>query len=150
MKIARLLFLIPIAALAGCQPHSQPPAASDRSSPTARIDMTNATDALLREHIGQRITVAGDWAGNGKLSGYVYGDRNRLPIVYVKAIDEAGLKKQTDLEKVESGTSVEVTGVLHWYEPPPEPTGDTRPRAMPPRHFYFDVDEANVKFLLSQ
>jgi hypothetical protein len=140
MSYAVLTILV--LSMAGCcstpaMPNAIAPSGNESTRVPPNVDLT---DAALRPHIGERITVSGFWSPLGKESGYVYGmDKSSGSSVYVKATNEQGLPRQTAFENtIKDGAPVEVTGVLRWFESVPVATSSPVQQEAPD-HFYFDA-----------
>jgi hypothetical protein len=102
------------------------------------VDLTSATDSELQQHLGDRVTMRGQFSLRGKIGPFILvGGR---PIYFVSKGSFSWGKPYASME----GQDVRVTGTLrfaHYAEPPP--------RALPvgraDDHFYFEAETAKVE-----
>ncbi len=127
--------------LAGCA------AGSDPALP--RLDLSaGLKDNDLRPFVGKRVIASGFWESEGKVSGYIHGKERLVgEPIYVKSTTAAGLRKENALYKeMRNGEAAEVTGTLRLYEAPPVPdTPEAKMIQSEATHFYFAVEESEIK-----
>ena len=124
---------------------ANPEYASQPAKPPPKFDLlAGVTEQTLRPYVGQHVIVSGSWHPFGKTGGHVGGRGGSVgEHVYVEVITGRGIREFNELQETSDGTPVEVTGVLRLSEPPLCPgIMDDRPS----KRFWFDVQEANVRF----
>lgn len=106
----------------------------------ASTQNTGTTNSFIREmkaKVGRKITVVGVLR-SAKLGWFVAFDGGG---VYIYATGASRGEKMSDLNRFE-GQTVKATGVLRHFSKPSVPS--TEIAAVPPEHFFFDVDEVQV------
>src|SRR6266705_6463036 len=106
----------------------------------ASTQNTRTTNSFIREmkaKVGRKITVVGVLK-SAKLGWFVAFDGGGGNIY---ASGSSGGEKMSDLNRFE-GQTVKATGVLRHFSKPSVPS--TEIAAVPPEHFFFDVDEVQV------
>ncbi len=106
----------------------------------ASTQNTRTTNSFIREmkaKVGRKITVVGVLR-SAKLGWFVAFDGGG---VYIHATGSSRGEKMGDLNRFE-GQTVKATGVLRHFSKPSVPS--TEIAAVPPEHFFFDVDEVQV------
>src|SRR6266700_5869132 len=106
----------------------------------ASMQNTRTFEAFKRRmmpQVGSKITVVGVLK-SAKLGWFVAFDGGG---VYIHATGSSRGEKMSDLNRFE-GQTVKATGVLRHFSKPSVPS--TEIAAVPPEHFFFDVDEVQV------
>ena len=136
MRLAILLVILP--AVAGCAHHaSTQPRAQRVRTP---VDLTGAPDAELRQHLGERVTMSGQFSLRGKTGPFIL-DGGR-PIYLVSKGSFFWGEPYASME----GRDVRVTGTLRFAHYP-EPQSGYLPAGRPPDHFYFAAETAKVELI---
>jgi hypothetical protein len=138
----------PLMVLVGCSFAVCGGCAGGRDS-MPRLDLSSGmTEQALRPYVGQRVVVIG-FLGNGKDSFIGGSGRSAGEVIYIKAHHNTGIPKLNELwAGRHQGSPIEVTGVLHLYEPRAAsgPADPRIPAIQPPTPgFYFEVEEITVK-----
>lgn len=123
-------------AAAGCGHHASMPRAVP-PAPTL-IDLTGAPDSELQQHLGERVTMRGQFSLRGKLGPLVLVG-NRPVYLMLKGSFSWG-EPYASME----GKDVRVTGTLRFAHYPASPTGDL-PEGRAPDHFYFEAETAKIE-----
>ncbi|HVS81060.1 MAG TPA: hypothetical protein VHE60_04940 [Pyrinomonadaceae bacterium] len=114
-----------------------PPEAQQVST---RLDLTSASDNDLQQHLGESVTMRGQFSLRGKLGPFILvGGR---PIYLIPHGSFSWGEPYASME----GRNVRVTGTLRFARYPPPP-----PQALPegraPDHFYFEAETAKVELV---
>ena len=123
-------------AAAGCAhrasvPLPVPPAQSP-------IDLTSASDSELQRHLGERVTMRGQFSLRGKVGPFILAGGRPIYLV-AKGTFPWG-EPYASME----GKEVRVTGMLRFAHYPVSPL-DALPEGRPSDHFYFEAETAKVE-----
>src|SRR5262249_28888480 len=102
------------------------------------LDLTRASEAELRRHVGQRVTLRGPFSLLGKVGPFIL-IRDRP--VYL--VSHGAFSWGERFERME-GHDVSVTGTLRFAHHPGASQGG-RPVARPVDHFYFEAASASIE-----
>ena len=123
-------------ATAGCAHRaSVPRAVQPARSP---IDLTNAPDSELQQHLGQRVTMRGQFSLRGKLGPFILAGGR--PIYLVPKGSFSWGEPYASME----GKEVRVTGMLRFAHYPVSPP-EALPEGRPSDHFYFEAETAKIE-----
>jgi hypothetical protein len=136
MKMHLAVSLALLLAATGCAHHaSTQPAVRRAQTP---LDLTGAPDSELQQHLGERVTMHGQFSLRGKVAPFILvGGR---PVYLVPKGSFSWGEPYASME----GREVRVTGTLrfaHYPEPPP----DAPPEGRASDHFYFEAETAKVE-----
>ena len=121
--------LAAVLAAAGC---------AQRAPTPTTFDLTNAPDNELQQHLGENVTMHGQFSLYGKIGPFILVAGR--PIYLVAHGSSAWGEPYASME----GQDVRVTGTLRFAHYPEPPPGDsTRARALD--HFYFEAETAKVE-----
>ena len=123
--------LVVLLAAAGCAQRASTP------TPTT-LDLTSAPDRELQQHLGENVTMHGQFSLYGKLAPFIQvGGR---PIY----IEPHGSFSWGEPFASMEGHDVRVIGTLRFAHYPDPPPGDL-PAGRAPDHFYFEAETAKVE-----
>jgi hypothetical protein len=128
---------------AGSAQHVPRPAVTGISKPAELhrsrkpVDLTNAPDSKLQQHLGERVTVHGKFSLHGKTGPFILV--RRRPI-YLKP--HGSFSWNNTYEGME-GKDVRVIGILRFAKNPDASGGDL-PAGRPSDHFYFEAESAKI------
>jgi len=104
----------------------------------APVDLTRAPDSELQEHLGERVTMQGQFSLRGKVGPFILvGGR---PIYLVPKGTLSWGEPYAEME----GQNVCVTGALRFAHYPASPA-KALPEGRPSDHFYFEAETAKVE-----
>jgi hypothetical protein len=125
--------LAAILAAAGCSQRAPTP------TPTsAPFDLTGAPDSELQQHLGENVTMQGQFSLRGKIGPFILVAGR--PIYLVSRGSFSWGEPYASME----GQDVQVTGTLRFAHDPEPPPGDS-PVARASDHFYFEAETAKVE-----
>jgi hypothetical protein len=125
--------LAAILVTAGCSHRALTP------TPTsAPFDLTGAPDSELQQHLGENVTMHGQFSLYGKIGPFILVAGR--PIYLVSHGSFSWGEPYASME----GQDVRVTGTLRFAHDPEPPPGDS-PVARAPDHFYFEAETAKVE-----
>jgi len=125
--------LAAILAAAGCSQRALTPTPAP-----APFDLTSAPDTELQKHLGENVTMHGQFSLYGKTGPFIrVGGR---PIYVVPQGSFSWGESYASME----GQDVRVTGTLRFAHYPEPPPGDS-PVARASDHFYFEAETAKVE-----
>jgi len=103
-------------------------------SPQTNVDLNEASETELLAHVGERVTMHGQWSLYGLEGPYIVTANGRS--IYL--VSKGNFSWGKEYSRIE-GKDVRVTGILRHahYEPSPE--------QHPPDHFYFDSETAKIE-----
>jgi hypothetical protein len=123
-------------ATVGC-PHRASVPRSVQSA-KAPVDLTSAADSELQKHLGERVTMQGQFSLRGKVGPFILvGGR---PIYLVPKGTFSWGEPYAKME----GQNVRVTGTLRFAHYSASPT-ESLPEGRPSDHFYFEAETARVE-----
>ena len=123
-------------AAAGCAHRaSVPRPAQPAWSP---LDLTSAADSELRQHLGERVTMRGQFSLRGKVGPFILVVGR--PIYLVPKGSFSWGEPYASME----GKEVRVTGMLRFAHYPASPT-EALPEGRPSDHFYFEAETAKIE-----
>jgi hypothetical protein len=127
MNTRHSISLVVLLAAAGCAPRAPAP-----------FDLTGAPDRELQQHLGEIVTMHGQFSLYGKLAPFIQvGGR---PVYLEPQGSFSWGERYQSLE----GQDVRVTGTLRFAHYPEPPPGDL-PVGRAPDHFYFEAETAKVE-----
>jgi hypothetical protein len=135
MNIRLAISLAILFATVGC-PHraSVPPAVQ----PATPVNLTSAADSELQKHLGERVTMQGQFSLRGKVGPFILvGGR---PIYLVPKGTFSWGEPYAKME----GQNVHVTGTLRFAHYPVSPP-EALPEGRPADHFYFEAETTKVE-----
>jgi len=136
MNIRLAIALAILFATVGCPHRSSVPRAVQPA--LAPVDLSSAADSELQKHLGERVTMQGQFSLRGKVGPFILvGGR---PIYLVPNGTFSWGEPYAKME----GQNVRVTGTLrfaHYSASPPE----SLPEGRPSDHFYFEAETAKVE-----
>jgi hypothetical protein len=116
----------------------QPTAPLDAQSSVTPLDLTNASDSELQQHLGERVQMRGQFSLRGKVGPFILvGGR---PIYLVPTGTFTWGAPYARME----GQDVRVTGTLRFAHYPP-PTSEALPEGRASDHFYFEAETARIE-----
>lgn len=133
MRLAISLALL--LAVAGC-PHRASAPPGQRFDPP--LDLTGAPDSELRQHLGERVTMRGQFSLRGKVGPFILVGGRPIYLVPKGSFSWGG-----PYESME-GRVVRVTGTLRFAHYP-EPKPESLPEGRAADHFYFEAETAKVE-----
>ena len=145
----RLVFCLALViAPSKCAQHPTPATNPQRSS-TAQaqraatsLDLTNASDGELQEHVGELVTMCGKFSLRGKIAPFILvGGRP----IYLKP--SGSFSWGEDYAKLE-GRDVRVTGTLRFAHYP-DPSPEALPVGRASDHFFFEAETARIELARS-
>ena len=104
----------------------------------APFDLTGTPDAELQKHVGENVTMHGQFSLYGKIGPFILVAGR--PIYLVPHGSFSWGEPYASME----GQDVRVTGTLRFAHDPEPPPGDS-PVARAPDHFYFEAETAKVE-----
>lgn len=114
------------------------PAQQDVQRDTTPLDLTGASDGELQQHLGEIVTMRGQFSLRGKVGPFiVVGGR---PVYLVPKGSFSWGEPYASME----GRDVRVTGTLRFVHYPEPKPGDL-PEGRAPDHFYFEAETAKVE-----
>lgn len=123
-------------AVAGCANRSAKPLAVPADQ--TPFDLTNASEGELQQHLGERVTMRGNFSLRGKIGPFILvGQR---PIYLVPKGSFSWGEPYVSME----GRNVRVTGTLRFVHYP-DPSPEALPAGRAPDHFYFEAETAKVE-----
>ena len=123
------LSLAALLAAAGC---------AQRAATPTPFDLTSAPSSELQQHVGENVTMHGQFSLYGKIGPFILVAGR--PIYLVARGSLSWGEPYASME----GQDVRVTGTLRFAHYPEPPPGDsTRARALD--HFYFEAETAKVE-----
>src|SRR5262245_55272654 len=128
----RVLIIVALLLSASCaQRNSVRPKA--QVSTQSNVNLSEPPDSELKDHIGQTVTMHGQWSLRGLVGPYILTTNG--PIYLVSHGNFSWGEEYARME----GKDVRVTGVLRYahYEPSTE--------QHPPDHFYFETQTAKIE-----
>lgn len=146
MRLALCLALV--IAPAKCAQHSTPPTNPQRSSTPATqpgastLDLTNASDSELQQHVGELVTMRGKFSLRGKIAPFILVSGRPI---YIEP--SGSFSWGEDYAKLE-GQDVRVTGTLRFVDYP-TPSAQALPVGRAPDHFYFEAEKAKIELVRS-
>jgi len=130
------ILLAILLATAGCAHRVSIPRAVQ--PPVTPVDLTSATDSELQQHLGERVTMRGQFSLRGKVGPFILvGGR---PIYFESKGSFSWGKRYASME----GHNVRVTGTLRFAHDP-EPPPQALPVGRAKDHFYFEAETAKVQ-----
>jgi len=102
------------------------------------VDLTSASDSELQHHLGERVTMRGQFSLRGKVGPFILAGGR--PIYLVPKGSFSWGEPYASME----GKEVGVTGMLRFAHYPVAPPG-ALPEGRPADHFYFEADTAKVE-----
>ncbi len=148
MNMRLILCLALVIAPSKCAQHSSPATNPQRTStPEAAraltsLDLTDATDGELQQHVGELVTMRGKFSRRGKLAPFILAGGRPI---YIKPT--GSFSWDEDYAKME-GRDVRVTGTLRFVHYP-TPSPQALPVGRAPDHFYFEAETAKIELLRS-
>ncbi len=147
MNIRLVISLALLLAPARCTQHAPAPSDAQRTPTppdTQRVltplDLTTASDSKLMQHLGESVTMSGQFSLRGKIAPFILvGGR---PIY----LEPRGSFSWGEPYAGMEGRTVRVTGTLrfaHYPTPPPQ----ALPEGRAPDHFYFEAETAKVELV---
>jgi hypothetical protein len=140
------ILLILLLAAAGCAKRaSRPvdvgrgPASNEVQREATPLDLTGATDDELRQHLGQVVTMRGQFSLRGKVGPFILTAGGRP--VY---LESKGSFSWGETYASMEGRDVRVTGTLRFVHYP-EPAPGALPEGRASDHFYFEAETAKVE-----
>ena len=125
------ILLVVILAAAACSQRALTPT-------PAPFDLTGVPDTELRQHLGENVTMHGQFSLYGKIGPFILVAGR--PIYVVPQGSFSWGESYASME----GQDVRVTGTLRFAHYPEPPPGDS-PVARAPDHFYFEAEKAKVE-----
>ena len=147
MNLRLVLCLTLAFAPSKCAQHSSPATNSQRTStaeaqrPATSLDLTNASDGELKQHVGELVTMRGKFSLRGKVGPFILvGGR---PIYIEPTGSFSWGEEYAKMEK----RDVRVTGTLRFaHDPTPSPPQDL-PVGRVPDHYYFEAETAKIELV---
>lgn len=102
------------------------------------VDLTSAPDSELKQHLGEYVTMRGQFSLRGKIGPFILVGRS--PIYLVAKGSVSWGKSYESME----GRDVRVTGTLQFAHYPPPPR-KALPEGRVSDHFYFEAETAKVE-----
>jgi hypothetical protein len=143
-----VLCLALVIAPSKCTQHSSPATNSlgtstnESQRAATSPDLTNASDGELQQHVGQLVTMHGEFSLRGKIAPFILvGGRP----IYIKP--SGSFSWGEDDAKME-GRDVRVTGTLRFAHYP-DPSPQALPVGRAPDHFYFEAETAKIELVRS-
>jgi hypothetical protein len=146
MRLALCLALV--IAPSKCAQHSTPNTNPQRSSTpatqpgTSTLDLTNASDSELQQHVGELVTMRGKFSLRGKIAPFILVSGR--PIY----IEPSGTFSWGDDYGKLEGQEVRVTGTLRFVHYP-TPSPQALPEGRATDHFYFEAEKAKIELVRS-
>ncbi len=104
------------------------------------LDLTNASDGELHQHVGELVTIRGKFSLRGKIAPFILV--NGRPIYTEPSGSFSWGQDYANME----GRDVRVTGTLRFaHYPTPSPQALSEGRA--PDHFYFEAETAKIELV---
>jgi hypothetical protein len=134
---ARLaILLVLLMATAGCAHRVSSPLEAQRAQ--TPLDLTGASDAELQQHLGQLVTMRGQFSLRGKVGPFILVAGR--PVYLVSKGSFSWGEPYARME----GQDVRVTGTLRFVHYPQPPTG-ALPEGRATDHFYFEAETAKIE-----
>jgi hypothetical protein len=143
-----VLCLALVIAPSKCAQHSSPATNPQRSStPEAQraatsLDLTNASDGELQQHVGELVTMRGKFSLRGKIAPFILVSGRPI---YLEP--GGSFSWGEDYAKLE-GQDVRVTGTLRFVHYP-APSPQALPVGRASDHFYFEAEKAQIELVRS-
>lgn len=138
-----VVLLILALASAGSAQHAPRSVITQVSKPTEvrrsrkPVDLTNAPDSKLQQHLGERVTMHGKFSLRGKIGPFILV---RERPIYLKPHGSVSWNRSYELME---GKDVRITGILRFAKNPDASGGDL-PAGRPSDHFYFEAESAKI------
>ena len=131
------ILLALLLAAAGCAHRASTSVGVPRAPGPTPVDLTSASYSELQKHLGERVTMHGQFSLRGKLGPFILlGSRQ----IYLVPTGSFSFEPYASME----GRDVRITGTLrfaHYPEPPP----GALPEGRASDHFYFEAETAKVE-----
>ena len=138
VKMGLAVSLVLLLAIGGCAHHASKTLVVQRA-PTP-VELTSAPDSELQKHLGEKVTMRGQFSLRGKVGPFILvGGR---PIYFVAKGPFSWGEPYASME----GKDVRATGTLRFAHYP-EPTPTALPAGRSPDHFYFEAETAKVELI---
>ena len=133
----KVLFIVVFLLPASCVNKNALPSKA-QVSPQTNVNLNDASESELLNHVGEKVTMHGKWSLRGKIGPYILAANG--PIYVVSQGSYSWGEKYGRME----GKDVRVTGVLRYAH---SSAASERPSSEQhiPDHFYFEAETAKIE-----
>ena len=135
----KVLFVVVFLLAASCVNKNALPSKAQVSPQTnVNLNLNEASESELLNHVGKKVTMHGKWSLRGKIGPYILAANG--PIYVVSQGSFSWSEKYGRME----GKEVRVTGVLRYAHSSAASEGSSSEQHIPD-HFYFEAETAKIE-----